>query len=377
MSASPSRTVLALVVATLVLASTAGPVVAEPTTAQAQQQPLVTELDLDASLTGELVVIAGWFELTALVEGGLNTSAQETDFGSTVDVGLAETFGEFEVRGELVGAVDASRILFAFEENASSLGIGSVAPPAASSAAGGASRTAGLAGGAAPQPFDSGSAERIEPATVGDPVGRLASHAEPAASSIGPVQLRPFRRLGISFFDLYWQLATLVLGLVVVGVLPSFSRRVADLGAGDPLRTVGAGLAVALVVPVVLLVLGLSLFGIPLAVAGAAVYLVLWWVGAVYGRFTVGLWLLGAVPRVLEAVGVDVGSVENRWAGLLVGVAVVGLLVLVPTVGPAFETAAVLLGLGGLSRLAYRAYHRTERAERAATAGTVPLSDDE
>lgn len=379
MTATTTRTVCVLVLVVLALAGTAVPVTGETTTAPLQQQPQVTELDLQASLAGELVVVAGWFELTAQAEGRLDTSTQETDLGATYDVNLAEPFGEFEFRGEVVGVVNASRVLFTFEGDASDLpGAASVVPLTTLSATDGAvapNRDSVL-------PVVTGDSRldaigRLDPMQIVGADQQVVQRHSVATSSAAPLQLNPFRRLGISLFDAYWQLATLVLGLVLVGLLPNFSRRVADLGTSDPLRTAGAGLAVVLVVPVALLLLGLSLFGIPLALAGAAVYLVVSWVGAVYGRFTVGMWVLSVVPRVLAAVGADGRPVENRWAGLLVGTAVVGLLVLLPVVGPVVETVVLLLGLGGVTRLAYQSYRRTERDERVPAPAVVTDSDDE
>lgn len=362
MTAALSRSLLALALATVVLAAIAAPVGAATTDEDAPQQQQVTELDLRASLTGELFVVAGWFELTALVEGSLDTTAQETDLGGTYDVGLTDSLGAFEFRGEVVGTVDASRVLFTFEGDASSFGgAESTSPSAVSSAtdeAVGSSRVVTVAGGPTSLAFVAGEAAGADPTPVLDSA---------AASRVTPLQSGSFRLLGVSFLDVYWQLATLVLGVVLFGVLPGFSRRVADLGAGEPVRTSGAGLVVTLVVPVVLLLVGLSLFGVPLAVVGAALYLVFWWVGAVYGRFTVGMWLLGAVPRALAAVDVDadVSWVENGWAGLLVGAFAVGFLVQIPIAGPTVEAAVLLLGLGGVSRLAYRSYRRTERGDPA------------
>lgn len=367
-----SRGLLVLVLATVVLSSTVGPAGAVAGTDAAQLTD--TEIDLQASLTGDLVVVAGWFELTARVNGTYNTSAQATDLGGTVDIGLADEVGEFAFRGQVVGTVDASRILFTVEGNATGLseGLASMDPPSASAATGGELFASGF-----DLPGPPVALAVSNPLQARD-AGGLATHpTSQAPIPDTPLQTSLWRQLGISFLDLYWQLATLVLGLVLVGVLPRFSHRVADLASRDPLRTGGVGLAVVLIVPVALLVLGLSLFGIPLALAGAAVYLVLWWIGTVYGRLTVGQWLLGAIPRALAAVGVDARRIENRWAGLLVGVFVVGLLVLIPTVGPVIEALVLLLGLGGVSRVAYRRYRRTERAERAAGGSVVTDSDGE
>ena len=385
MTTSPSRPLAVLVLVVLMLTAAAGPAGAVTTTASAQQ-PLVTEAALEASVTGDFVVVAGWFELTGVAEGSLDTRAQETNLGWTFDVDPAETFGEFNFSGEVVGSVNASRVLLTVEGNgsrlASSFGGGESGTTSAvvstTGGAAGGDRSIDLTGTPAALSPDLGSPDNIERAPVVGPFERTAHDSAPSVLPT-TLQLSPLRSLGISFYDIYWQLATLVLGLVVVGILPNFSRRVATLGAGDPLRTGGAGLAVVLVVPVALLILGLSLFGIPLAIAGTAVYLVLWWIGAVYGRFTVGLWLLGAVPRGLSAVDIDIdiARIENRWAGLLVGTFVVGVLVLLPVVGPIIEFLVVLLGLGGGSRLAYRSYQRTERVERAHSdeATTEPEED--
>ncbi|WP_440991776.1 hypothetical protein [Haloarchaeobius baliensis] len=354
-SRSRARALLALLLVTFVLAGSIGPVGAETggaetTSATAERQSRSPQLELRASVTGDIVVVAGWFELTASAEGRVDTTTGAREIDGTYDVNLAEPFGEFEYSGEVVGTVNASRVLLVFEGNATSFAWAESAPPAtALSSVGGAVAT----------------------------VDRMPRQSVSVQQQPTPLQLRPFRSLGISFFDLYWELATLLLGLVVVGLLPRFSRHVSDLGTSDPLRTAAAGLAVVLAVPVALLMLGLSLFGIPLALAGTAVYLVFWWLGAVFGRFTVGLWVLGAVSQGLAAVDIEVRRVENRWAGLLVGTFVVGLLVLLPFVGPVIESLVLLLGLGGVTRLAYRSYRRTERGERTQTVGSVIGSEEE
>lgn len=384
------RTLLSLFIVTLVIASVAGPVGAQAATEpmpQQQvtepmpQQQLVTELNLRASLTGDFVVVAGWFQLTAMAEGYVDTGAQETDLGGTYDIGFAETLGEFQFRGEVVGAINASRVLVTFEGDASSFGGGEAAiQPTGFSTTGESVRSglhAGLDGAYSALSLYPENRERVEPAqsvgSIDERVYRNSSVVLPAT----PLQLTPWRALGISFLDLYWQLSTLLLGVVVVGLLPRFSRRIADLGAAEPLRTGGAGLAVVFVVPIALAVLGLSLFGIPLAIAGAAIYLVVWWLGAVYGRFTLGHWLLGAISRALAAVDVDSRRVENRWAGLLVGTAAVGLLAVIPVLGPIIEAVILLLGLGGIARLAFQSYRRTERAEGTHRVTVASNSDDE
>lgn len=312
----------------------------------------VSEFVLRASLLGDAVLRAGFFEVVATGNATVDTRSGVTDAGGTFDVNLTDTDGELSLRGRVVGTVDASRALLSFERYLTDEGL-SETPPA----------TAGLdATGSTGR--DSASLGPVAAAGVGGSVDTVPRADLPAL----PLQLTPWRQLGLSFLDVYWILATLLLGLVLVGIFPRFSRQVAAVGVREPLRTGGAGLVVVLLTPLVLLLFGLSLFGIPVALAGTGVYLVLGWVGAVYGRFTVGTWLLAAIPRLLTYADVDVQPVENRWAALLVGSLLVGVLALLPAVGPVFDALVLLLGLGALTRLVYGWYRRTERGGR-------PVSD--
>lgn len=202
--------------------------------------------------------------------------------------------------------------------------------------------------------------------TPGEPA--LLQAALPPASTAAsrPLQLRPRNPFRLSVLDAYGFVVNLLLGAVLLALLPRFSTRVAAPVAREPLRTGAFGLATSLVAPVVLALFGLSLFGIPLALVGAALLVALWWVGAVYGRFAAGMCLLAAVPRALAALGIDSQPVTNRWAGLLVGVVVVALLTRIQYLGSVVDAAVVLLGAGALVRVAYRAYGRSEQSGGAA-----------
>jgi hypothetical protein len=194
-----------------------------------------------------------------------------------------------------------------------------------------------------------------------------------------PLQLVPGLGRGdrLSLFDGYGFLVNLLLGAILVGWLPNFSTRVASTVVRHPVRSGGTGVAVLLAAPVVLVVLALSVFGIPLALAGLSLYVVSSWVGVAYGRFAVGTWLFVGSARLLGAVGVETEPVRNRWARLLVGYLAVTLLIRVPYVGTAVDGIVLALGLGALSSLAYDAYTRSERT-RLSSGERVerPVSED-
>jgi cytoskeletal protein CcmA (bactofilin family) len=149
----------------------------------------------------------------------------------------------------------------------------------------------------------------------------------------------------------YTFLTSLVLGALLLLVFPEFSETVARRGLERPIVGSGFGLVALLGVPILLVLVAVTIVGIPFSLAGFALYLLGLWVAGLYGKYAVGTWVLGQT---------DGGS---RWLALLIGL--LGFLVLgfVPVVGGVAEFLATLLGLGGLV-FALRDY-RAEEAEPA------------
>lgn len=132
----------------------------------------------------------------------------------------------------------------------------------------------------------------------------------------------------------YWFLANAALGAFLLVAFPRFSWAAANTIAVEPLRTTAAGL-LGLVGGLLVVALALlTVVGIPLGLAAAAVLFVCCWAGAVLGRFAVGSWLLSFVDR------------DDKWPSLVVGLLLVGVLVRLPVVGDAFRAVVLLAGLG-------------------------------
>lgn len=145
-------------------------------------------------------------------------------------------------------------------------------------------------------------------------------------------------------FGVYGFLVNLLLGALLLLVFPQVSAGVArDVGT-DPLRTAVFGLVTIVAIPFLLVALVITVVGIPLALVGGLLFGVLLWIALVYGRFAIGVWLLSLV------------DVENRWAGLFVGLLLLGLVARIPWAGGLIDFVVVLLGLGGLAEIGYRRY---------------------
>jgi cytoskeletal protein CcmA (bactofilin family) len=154
--------------------------------------------------------------------------------------------------------------------------------------------------------------------------------------SLGPSIFTDLQPFASWVFSLYALLANFLLGALLLGLFPQFSDRVADRVATDPLRSGLAGLGTMLGVPVLLVLVAITVIGIPLSVAGLLAFVLFVWIGLVYGRFAVGMWLL------------SLADVDNRWGALVAGLLVAAVLGQIPVAGGLANFVIVLLGLGAL-----------------------------
>lgn len=131
-------------------------------------------------------------------------------------------------------------------------------------------------------------------------------------------------------------LLNLLFGVALLGLFPTFSTRVADHVENDPLTSGLIGVGTCIAVPILLVVIAITIIGIPSSLVGLLIFLVFAWTGLVYGRFAVGRWLLSFV------------DIDNKWAGLLVGLLLAVLLGQIPIVGGILNFAIFVLGVGAV-----------------------------
>jgi cytoskeletal protein CcmA (bactofilin family) len=167
--------------------------------------------------------------------------------------------------------------------------------------------------------------------------------------SVAPVDFGAFDAL-VSFYGL---LASLLLGAIVLLAFPETADRIAGTALTEPLRSGGVGLVTLLVVPVALALVAITIIGIPITIVGALLFAVVAWIATVYGRLAVGNWLL------------SFADVSNRWAGLVVGFVVIGIVGFVPFVGGFVDLLVFLLGLGALALVLTRRYRGTSGGRSA------------
>lgn len=281
---------------------------------------------VDGEVTGDVEAAAGSVYITGRVGGTVSASAGSVEIGPDATIGgdLEAAAGSITVNGAVDGSVRAA---------AEEITLGP---------------TAAIGGDLA---YD-GHLRQLEGSSVG---GSVRVTDEPAGGPpfVGDTPAVPPWVLG-----LYGFFANLLFGIVLLAAFPAFSDRVADRGLVNPVTTGGIGILTLLGVPVALVLIAVTVIGIPLAILGTLLFLGFLWAGGVYGRYVAGVWLLTLAEH------------EGRWAALLLGLVVVGVIARVPIIGEVVNLLVFLLGVGALARTLVGTY-------RGRSPGTATPVDEE
>ncbi|MFB6251524.1 MAG: polymer-forming cytoskeletal protein [Halobellus sp.] len=262
-------------------------------------------------VTGSVDAAAGSVIVEGVVEGDVTAGSAAFELREGARIGGALEAGSADVRldGTVDGDATVSAETFAVGPNAS-IG-GSLTYDAA---------TATIAGGATV----AGEVIRDENLSLAGPDVFGSGGGGGASLPTIPAWVGP----------LYGALTNLLLGGVLLLAAPAFSRRVVSESTTRTLRSLGIGLLALIATPIALLILLITIVGIPLSLAGFLVFGLLLWVASVYGAVALGSWML------------SLADYTNRWVALLVGVVVVTVLAAIPIVRSLVQFAVVLLGLG-------------------------------
>jgi cytoskeletal protein CcmA (bactofilin family) len=153
--------------------------------------------------------------------------------------------------------------------------------------------------------------------------------------------------------------ATLAFGVALYAVLPGLFFRARVPTVGSFVRLLGVGLAALVGAPLALLLVGLTLVGLPLAILGGFVYLTAVYLAHVLAAAEVG----GAL---LRRRGPDLPGLASFARTLLVGLCALALASRLPVLGPAVQVVVLLAGLG----LVVERFRDFTRSRRSAGPGT-------
>jgi hypothetical protein len=134
--------------------------------------------------------------------------------------------------------------------------------------------------------------------------------------------------------------AALLVAIVIILVARKQMENVIEGLRTRPWLCLGWGALIAVLVPIGVLILCITIVGIPLAVAGLAAYVIALFLGHIITAIFLGKWMLRQ-------------PVQDGTTGHLIGAAALGLLViyvvgLIPVVGVITDLAVLLFGFGSI-----------------------------
>lgn len=341
------------VVSLLVLATGPGVVAAQSMDATQEMRLSGTAVVEEGVTVNGLDVVSGTVVVRGTVDGDLSGVAGNVVIADTgvVTGDVSVATGSLDIAGTVEGSVSAGTGSAILAETGSvgedfQVGAGTVTIDGVISGdatAGGDTITLGSTAEIGGELRYDGVLTQQSGSVVGGPIVE-----DDSIGGYGPVGVSGVSLPSIGWLDtVYGLLANLLLGAVLLLVLPEFSNRVARRGAERTGRSALVGLLLLIGVPIGLILVAITVVGIPLALFGMFVFAFAVWSGVVYGEYTAGRWLVGRFQ-----------NEPSRWVALGLGLVLFSILGALPMVGGLFTFAATLVGFGALGSTLRGSYSR-------------------
>jgi hypothetical protein len=178
-----------------------------------------------------------------------------------------------------------------------------------------------------------------EPATIesGARIGGTTTH-EPAKYDMPDFPfIHHFRVWGavIGFF------MALIPGIIIILIAPRRSKAVAEAIKTRPLLSLGWGALILIATPIAILILCVTIIGIPLGVIVAILYGLAIFLGQIAFGLFLGYWIIG-YARSVDSKGILI-------LAFLLGFVLLTLVKLIPFVGPVIWIATTIFGIGAMA----------------------------
>lgn len=132
-------------------------------------------------------------------------------------------------------------------------------------------------------------------------------------------------------------IALLLLGSVLIKLAPNYTKKTVDIIQTNPWKSLFVGLITSIVLPVLIVLAFISLIGIPVAVMGIFIIMLLFVFAKIFASLFIGGVLLSMVNKSV-----------NVYASLAVGLLVLFVLFFIPVIGWLAGCVLMLMGLGGM-----------------------------
>ena len=296
---------------------------------------LVREADITGVVGGSVRVAGGTVKISGQVSGDVLVASGTLEIAKTGTVSgdIILASGTLRVNGPVSGGIRGNASTVTIDATVG----GDVDLVVKNISLGPAARIAGEFDYTSPN-----AASELPGATVAGPTKHTISDRFYPGSDIKAWLFSPLFRL----------LSILVTGVVFVLVFPAMAAAGADGVRRSPVLAILLGILAAVIAPVAIVLLGITIVGLPAALLGIVVYLTVLYLSQVFVGLAIGRWLL---PK-----SWDVGGRGYNLLAMAIGVAAIGGLRLIPApyVSGVISVVVGVLAFGGVVSAANNARRR-------------------
>jgi hypothetical protein len=320
---------------------------------------------VDGTINGDLLAFGRRVEVRGNVKGDLITWAQRIDISGTVEGNIYSGAQNLDLSGQ------AARNVYSWVQSfnlpqAGRIGGGLVVGGADATLDGNITRSADVFAGNADLRgeigrdlyFAGGTLSLTPPARIGGNLGahvqknqdvRIAPGVAVGGKTDVSLTVRKSRFLQSRFY--FWQAVsfagTLLIGWLMLVIAPGFFHGAVQAIRSSAWRCLGLGFAVLVATPVAIVILAITLVGLPVAFFGLALYAVALYLAKVF----VGVFLGRILEKTLDT------TTSRTFLALLVGLLLIYVVIQIPYgIGAFVHLAVFCFGLGAFTWRLYCAY---------------------
>ncbi|MEW5807416.1 MAG: polymer-forming cytoskeletal protein [Acidobacteriota bacterium] len=143
------------------------------------------------------------------------------------------------------------------------------------------------------------------------------------------------RRAFSLFFRLIWLLASLIIGVILMKLMPRVSQRIVSQ-VQQYWKSLGIGFVALIFTPIASLIVAITLIGLPLGLLSLTLYFALLYLSTIFVGMVIGMLILRSFGKPFEL----------SLTAMMVGLLVLHILFFVPYLGFAARIISLILGMG-------------------------------
>jgi cytoskeletal protein CcmA (bactofilin family) len=150
------------------------------------------------------------------------------------------------------------------------------------------------------------------------------------------------------FFKFISLLSALIFGFLLINIFPKAAKDVSERMLKEPVNLILFGFSYFFLIPLVLIVLMITLIGIPIAMVSFALYVIALYLAKIFAGIAIGLVVIRKVTK----------KEANLFFALIFGIILVYIVSSIPKIGWLIGAGLVWWGLAGLIQWCYTKYKK-------------------